>query len=285
MSRSTKYSATKYLALWFFCAAAPALAAATTPMPQSVDPSVPRDPRIRVVDFDPNRIIQLVAYTRYQVAVEFGEGERVETIGVGDSMGWQVTPNNSANVIFVKPIALARATNMFIVTNKRRYSFELVTRSSTQAARKNIVYTMRFRYPLEPVAEKLPPTPQPLITSPPEQWNRAYSYDGASTNVPEEIFDDGKATYFRFAEGAATPAIFTISPGAGESLINFAIRGPYVVIESLAQQFILRQGEAVTRIYNDKFVVPVPGPNAPQPRETKEKKKRGFLGLFKKADQ
>jgi type IV secretion system protein VirB9 len=263
-----------------------ALPAFATPPSIAVDANLPRDPRIRVIDFDPNRIIKLTAHTGYQISVEFGDGERVETIGIGDASAWQITPNSAANVVFIKPIALARPTNMFIVTSRRRYSLELLTRSGARAARRDILYALRFRYPLDPVAEKLPPAPPPaLISTPPEQWNRAYSYDGASTNVPAEIFDDGKATYFRFVEGVATPAIFTISPGAGESLVNFAVRGPYVVIESLAQQFILRQGDAVTRIYNDKFVVPVPGPNAPLPRAPNEKKKRGFLGLFKKADQ
>jgi type IV secretion system protein VirB9 len=242
-----------------------------------------RDQRIRIVDYDPNHIIKLVAHTGYQVSVEFGDGEKVETIGIGDASAWQITPNSSANVIFVKPIALARPTNMFIVTSKRRYSLELLTRNGARASRNDIIYSLRFRYPLDPVAAKLPAAPPPpLINTPPEQWNRAYTYDGASTNVPEELFDDGKATYFRFAEGVATPAIFTISPGAGESLVNFAIRGPYVVIEALSAQFILRQGEAVTRIYNDKFSAPAPGPNAPLPRDPKVQKKRGFLGLFKK---
>lgn len=252
----------------------------------SVDRFALRDPRIRVVDYDPNKIISLVAHTGYQVSVEFGEGEKIETVGLGDSAVWQITPNGAATVLFIKPTGLSRPTNMFIVTNKRHYSIELTPRSGKHVARKNIIYALRFRFPLEPVADVAPPPPPaPLISAPPELWNRAYSYDGAITNVPEEIFDDGKSTYFRFATGVATPAIFTIAAGAGESLVNFAVRGPYVVIESLAPQFVLRQGDAVTRIYNDKYQTPLPGPNAPSPREPAEKKKKSFWNLFKKGAQ
>jgi type IV secretion system protein VirB9 len=261
-------------------------AAPLTEQALSIDRSAQRDPRIRVVDYDPNKIVKLVAHTGYQVSVEFGENERIETVGLGDASVWQITPNSAANVLFVKPTGVSRPTNMYIVTSKRRYSLELLPRSGRHVAAKNVLYALRFRYPLEPVAEvmSLAP-PAPLIVTPQEQWNRAYSYDGAVANVPEEMFDDGAATYFRFAPGTATPAIFIVAAGSGESVVNFAVRGPYVVIDSLAPQFVLRQGNAVTRIYNDTYKLPTPGPNAPTARATTTKKKKGFFGLFRKDDQ
>jgi type IV secretion system protein VirB9 len=261
-------------------------AAPLTEQALSVDRMAYRDPRIRVVDYDPNKIVRLVAHTGYQVSVEFGENERIETVGLGDASVWQITPNSAANVLFVKPIGVSRPTNMYIVTSRRRYSLELLPRSGRHVAAKNILYALRFRYPLEPVAEVAPlAPPAPLIATPPEQWNRAYSYDGAIANVPEEVFDDGAATYFRFAAGAATPAIFIVAAGAGESVVNFAVRGPYVVIDALAPKFVLRQGDAVTHVYNDTYKQPTPGPNAPTARTTTTKKKKGFFGLFRKDDQ
>jgi type IV secretion system protein VirB9 len=119
-------------------------------------------------------------------------------------------------------------------------------------------------------------TPPPLIATPPELWNRAYSYDGAKANVPEQVFDDGKATYFRFAAGSAAPAIFSITPDAGESIVNFAVRGPYTVVEQIAPQFVLRHGKEVTIIFNDAYAVPTPGADAPKQRATK--KKCGIFG-------
>ncbi len=236
------------------------------------DMQTPLDTRIRVIDYDADRITRLTGHTGYQMVVEFGVGEKVETVAVGDSSGWQITPNAAANLLFVKPMGLVAPTNMTIVTSKRRYNFELVTRSGVRAPRGEIIYALRFRYPAEPTTEILSEPPPPLITSSPDTWNRAYSYDGAASNIPDEIFDDGASTYLRFSKDASSPAIFIVTADAGESLVNFAVRGPYVVIEQVAQQFILRQGKNVTRIFNDGFQNPVPGPDAPTLRV---KTKRG----------
>jgi type IV secretion system protein VirB9 len=232
-------------------------------------------PNIRYVDYNPDAVVRLTGYTGYQMILEFEGGEKIETVGIGDSSGWQVTPNGAATVMFLKPVGLPRTTNMSIVTNLRRYNLELVAHSGTKVAQSQIIYAVRFRYP-QKVVEAMQAAAAPLIATPPEQWNRAYSYDGAKGNVPEQVFDDGKATYFRFASGTSTPAIFSITPDTGESIVNFAVRGPYIVVEQIAPQFVLRQGKDVTFISNDAYAAPTPGADAP--RQRSKKKKRGLLG-------
>lgn len=252
--------------------APPAVAQTTAP-----EASVQKvDANIRYVEYDPDAVVRLIGHTGYQIIMEFERGERIETVGVGDSSGWQVTPNGAGTVMFLKPVGLPRTTNMSIVTNMRRYNLELIARSGLKARQSDIIYALRFRYPKAAV-EAAPPaaSPPPLIMAPPEQWNRAYSYDGAKGNVPEQVFDDGKATYFRFATTTATPAIFSITPDAGESIVNYAVRGPYVVVEQVAPQFVLRQGKDVTFIFNDAYSAPTPGADAPKPRP---KRKKGLFG-------
>jgi type IV secretion system protein VirB9 len=236
----------------------------------------PIDPRIRVITYNPDQIFRLTGHTGYQIALEFAAGERIETVAVGDAAGWQITPNAGANLLFVKPVGLSRPTNMTIVTNRRRYNFELVSQSGAKALPDSITYAVRFHYP-ETEAEKAPPVEVPLISTPPDQWNRAYTYEGAESNRPEEVFDDGTSTYFLFPKDTPTPAIFVDTPDAGESLVNFAVRGPYVVVEQVSPKLVLRQGKAVTTIYNDAFRAPTPGENAPV-RRTKPKK-RGLFGF------
>ncbi len=233
---------------------------------------------IRYVEYNPDYVINIIGYTGYQMSLEFEPGELIETVGLGDSANWQVTPNGAATVLFLKPLGLGRTTNMSIVTNMRRYNIELQARSGAKVAQSQIVYALRFVYPRKDVPMAPPQaSPPPLITAPPELWNRAYSYDGAKGNVPELVFDDGQATYFQFAESGATPAIFSITPDAGESIVNYAVRGPYIVVEQLAPQFVLRQGKDVTFIFNDGYVVPTPGADAPKERP---KRKRGLFGTL-----
>jgi type IV secretion system protein VirB9 len=232
-------------------------------------------PNIRYVEYNPDAIIRLTGHTGYQMMLEFEPGERIETVGIGDSSGWQVTPNGAGTIMFLKPVGMARTTNLSIVTNQRRYNLELVARSGLRVPQSQIVYAVRFRYPQKPVAAEAAASPPPLIATPPELWNRAYSYDGAKGNVPEQVFDDGKATYFRFAVGSPSPAIFSITPDAGESIVNFAVRGPYTVVEQVAPQFVLRHGKEVTIIFNDAYAAPTPGPDAPRERA---KRKCGLFG-------
>ena len=256
------------------------LLASTISVSASAQQATRVDPHIRYVDYDADAVIRLIGYTGYQMILEFAPGEKIETVGIGDSSGWQVTPNGAATVMFLKPVGLPRTTNMSIVTNFRRYNLELLARSGSKVVQSQIVYAVRFRYQPTEAESATAPAAQPLTTTPPEQWNRAYSYDGAKGNVPEQVFDDSKSTFVRFASGVQTPAIFSIAPGAGESIVNFSVHGPYVVIEQIAPQFVLRQGAEVTYIFNDAYVTPTPGADAPKPRV--KPKKSGGGGLFGK---
>jgi type IV secretion system protein VirB9 len=247
---------------------------ATAALPNAASAQVASN--IRYVDYNPDAVIRLTGHTGYQMMLEFEPGEQIETVGIGDSSGWQVTPNGAGTVMFLKPVGLPPATNLSIITNVRRYNLELLAKSGLRVPQSQIIYAVRFRYPPKVTASDIMGTPPPLIATPPELWNRAYSYDGAKANVPEQVFDDGKSTYFRFAAGSGAPAIFSITPDAGESIVNFAVRGPYTVVEQIAPQFVLRHGTEVTIIFNDAYAVPTPGADAPKQRTTQ--KKCGRLG-------
>lgn len=233
-------------------------------------------PNIRYVDYNPDAIIRLTGHTGYQMMLEFEAGEKIETVGIGDSSGWQVTPNGAGTIMFLKPIGLPPTTNLSIITNLRRYNLELVAKTGLRVPQSQITYAVRFRYPEKAGAVGAMATAPFLIATAPELWNRAYSFDGAKANVPEQIFDDGKATYFRFAAGSSTPAIFSVTPDQGESIVNFAVRGPYIVVEQVAPQFVLRDGKTVTIIFNDAYTTLTLGADAPKQRATK--KKCGIFG-------
>ena len=84
---------------------------AVTPRPGTTDP------RIHFVDYDPFQVVELKGALRRQLTVEFDPSERIENVAIGDSLGWQVTPNRRANLLFLKPMAQRPATNMTVVTN------------------------------------------------------------------------------------------------------------------------------------------------------------------------
>jgi type IV secretion system protein VirB9 len=96
--------------------------------------------------------------------------------------------------------------------------------------------------------------------------NAAYSYEGSIRILPSRVFDDGKATYFQFAEGEDYPAIYAVEADSAEAVVNFTVRDGYVVVDQLARGFVLRRGAEMTRLYNDGFKEVLPGPLSPKPR-------------------
>ena len=229
------------LALALACAPL-AASAAETPMPGFVDP------RIQTVAYDPDQVVILRGVLGYQLMLEFGPNERLENVSIGDSLGWQVTPNRKANLLFLKPLDRKAVTNMTVVTNQRRYAFDL--RVAPRGARiSSLPYIVRFTYPEVAVAYALPPQPDPA----PTVANRAYAMTGAAETRPTEVLDDGSMTYFAFAPQASIPAIFAVGADGAESVVNYGVRQGYTVVEQLAPRFMLRNGKQVTTVTNQAY--------------------------------
>lgn len=207
------------------------------------------DPRIHVVEYDPEAVVELRVALGYQLSVEFDPSERIENVAIGDSLGWQVTPNKRANLLFLKPMSQRPPTNMTVVTNLRRYNFELGLRP--RAAARSAPFSVRFLYAPPVMAYIAPPPPPP----PPVERNVAYSYEGSPRTLPAKVFDDGLDTYFAFRETEDLPAIFAVDPDGGEAVVNTRQRDGYVVVDRVARGFVLRRGSEITRIYNDGFRV------------------------------
>lgn len=246
-------------------------AAGPASLPQPAPPTL-SDPRIRYRAYSADTIYRLVGHTGYQIMVQIEPDDRVQTVAVGDASGWQITPNEARNLLFLKPLRVSSRTNMSIVTERRTYNFELSAINGATAHSSEPTYVLRFQYPPTPTPPPPAQTDQPVLGSGP--FNRNYSFEGSELNVPAQVFDDGKVTYFRFADGAPRPAIFVEDPGAGESIVNVAYRGPYAVVDRVAAVFVLKQGKEVTRLHNDGFSVPALGEDAPKRRSTKRRGKQ-----------
>jgi len=231
------------------------------------------DPRIRFVVYDRQEVVTIRGQLGYQIVMGFGIGERIENVAVGDSQAWQVTPNRRADLLFIKPIDRKPSTNMAVVTNLRRYNFELIVAPPTK--RREQVYDIRFTYPDdEAVAAAVPPPVPPFDIPPPLDWNYAYSYSGARENVPARVFDDRQRTYFEWPEGQPQPAVFIIGVDGKEALVNHITRGRFLVIEQVGARFVLRNGTAITEVFNDAMRPNVPGPEAPAARDPKAKRSK-----------
>lgn len=200
----------------------------------SVERAGAADPHIQSVPYNSDEVIEVRGALGWQIMIEFADDERIENVSIGDSLAWQVTPNKRARMLFLKPMLRNGSTNMTVVTSMRRYAFSLSTgpRSATTP------WVLRFDYPA-PVVEPLQEPPP----SPPVTLNFNYARAGDPGVMPTRVWDDGRQTYFEFADDMPIPAIFAAGPGKkNESLVNVATRGRVQVVQQVGNRFILRAG-------------------------------------------
>ncbi len=222
--------------------ASPALAA-DAPRPGLVDP------RIRTVAYDPDQVVRLTGYFGIQTMLEFAPDERIENVSIGDAMGWQVTPNKKANLLFLKPLDRTAATNMTVVTDRRRYVFELVV-AGPKASTRDLAYVVRFLVPAPAPLMVSAPPPPPVA---PVERNVAFTVKGDAAIQPTKVFDDGAATYFAWPAQADLPAVFVVGADGVEGLANAVVRDGYLVVDQLAPRFVLRSGKASLTVTNGAF--------------------------------
>lgn len=188
------------------------------------------DPRIQVVEFDPEEVVTLKVALGYSLTVELAADEKIETVSVGNSAVWQVTANHNADRLFIKPMQGAVDTNMTVTTGERVYNFDL---KSAPIFDGKLPYLVRFAYdPLR--GSPLEPSDKPRST---------YHLGGARRLKPMSISDDGKATFISWGPNGAIPAIFIVDDQGRESLINGAMRGDRYVVDGIGAKFIFRLGD------------------------------------------
>lgn len=180
------------------------------------------DPRIETVDYDAGRVVTLRATQGYAVVVDLGPDEHIDNVVVGDSAGWQVTANKRGDHVVVKPLAVAAATDMVIVTGERSFVFLLQPADAGAGP-----FVIRFRY-LAPAAE----TPAPVLA--------AYRFRGARALFPIAMYDDGRHTTIAWGKDTPLPAVFAVEGGGKQRIVNGRFRGADYVIDDVAPIFVFR---------------------------------------------
>ncbi|WP_341763590.1 TrbG/VirB9 family P-type conjugative transfer protein [Candidatus Tisiphia endosymbiont of Beris chalybata] len=109
------------------------------------DLSITTDNRIKTYIHNPNEVYLLVLHYGFQSSIEFAKNEEVENIILGEAYAWKMTP--LGNRLFIKPLEKNIRTNMTIMTNKRTYQFDIVSKELEEGQEKDLVYVVRFYYP------------------------------------------------------------------------------------------------------------------------------------------
>ena len=210
--------------------------------------------KFRSYIYNPNDVYRYAGHYTYQGFVEFEEGETIGTISMGNPSLWLF--ETLGNRLFLKPVGEDNSeTNMTIISSKRVYHFELMAKEARGINDKDLIFVAKFVYPDEK-DKNLVSFPKILPSDEPDMrdlsiYNFNYQYTGEPAIAPIKIFDNGEFTYFQFAKkNAEIPAIFSVDSEGFESLINFRAAGSYIIVEKVAPQFTLRNGDQIVCVYN-----------------------------------
>ena len=200
------------------------------------------DSHIKVVQYDPNNVVLLNGQYGYQTQITFAPNEAVQNVSLGDSMAWQAVP--VANHLFLKPVAASK-TNMTVLTNANSYNFQLDSQQQDGAP----TYKLQFVYPQGGFNASGQSNAVAMFE--PDKLNWKYSYTGDASLAPVSVFDNSQFTFFKFKENGRLPSVFIVDDRRNETLVNYHMQGEYLVVNSVAKQFSLRDGETVTTVYNN----------------------------------
>ena len=244
------------------------------------------DARVKTFSYSENEVYALRGHYGFSTVIEFSPKERIESISIGDSLAWQVVKPNRPNLMFIKPLEENAQTNMTVITTKRIYTFALSAQKATAEDSDDLTFRLKFKYPEDAAAQLAyiggtsTENYNPLENVSAADLNFDYSYSGSKRLRPIRAFDDGKFTYFQFDEFETLPAVFAVDGKKNERLVNFNVQGQYLVISDTNARFILRDGDTVTRVFNEAYpkndkIVKNPEPVAP----IKEKKAKIVNGV------
>jgi type IV secretion system protein VirB9 len=217
------------------------------------------DPRLKSVHYEADKVVTVQGRLGYQSMIEFGNGEQIENVAVGDSSAWQVTPNKRANLLFLKPLFGKAKTNMTIVTDQRTYLFDLSVASTGSA-----LYNLRFTYGARPPESPSQQQQQlrvaypsllangsataPAVAHP--KVNYDWKHKGKKDLLPARAYDDGRAVYLQWKAGVPMPAIYARDDEGRESLVNYRQVGAFIVIDQVPHALVMRLGDRAGYLIN-----------------------------------
>ncbi|MAZ38496.1 MAG: P-type conjugative transfer protein VirB9 [Legionellales bacterium] len=228
--------------------------------------SLATDPRIKVVPFEKNNVVPVRVQTRNSTQIVFDKGESIQEIEGSDNGALQVSPKNLSglNYFFIKPVTYGYDANLTVLTDKHTYYFHIIGNKRPVDSAYKYTYAVQFTYPQELQAIKKSKKAIADLAADstlnkgdtPADYNWNYSFSGARSIMPIHVYDDGKFTYFEMQPHQAVPAIFAVDDKQGhESVVNFRTKGNYLVVERLAPQFTLRNGQtAVASVFNNNMI-------------------------------
>lgn len=226
------------------------------------------DSRVRVAEYSPAEVYKIRTFYGVSTHVQFGDGETMTDVALGDKEAWEVEPRKSH--LFIKPKAQKADTNLTVVTTKHVYQFALEveprgTHDDSAWKDADLVYSLSFRYPSEDMAHLAAQAAAAEIKATRHEIkgkldatkkrdeNHDYWIAGNAEISPTAARDDGRFMYLTFSRNRDIPAVYAVDNEGHESLVNTNVDGNGLVVQRMVRKLVLRNGTAVACLVNKSF--------------------------------
>jgi len=177
-------------------------------------------------------------------------------VHLGDTTRWITTPSLSGPEgyrrvhILVKPAEMGISTNMIVMTDRRIYHLQLVSRSTEW------VPSVGFSYPehararwlafqqkqqREKVSRTIPETKHDVA-----ELDFSYQIKGNAPWKPERVYNDGAKTYIQFnaksIKNTDAPALMIIGSNGKKEITNYRVKDNVYVADIVFDEAILFTG-------------------------------------------
>ena len=184
-------------------------------------------------------------------------GERLTGSGPvasGDTVRWVIGDTESGSGpsrrvhILVKPTRAGLATNLVINTDRRTYHVELRSAERTYMASVSWTYPADELIALRRSAEAAEAAQPIAVGTLDTLANLSFRYRIEGDRPPwrpVRAFDDGRQVFVEFAAGIAQgemPPLWIVGADGGAELVNYRVRGRYMVVDRLFAAAELRLG-------------------------------------------
>lgn len=204
------------------------LSAEVSPSPGS------HDARVTYATYHEGQVYRIRTRLKTVTLVELGDGERIQSVAIGDLESFKVDKLERPNLFILKPVVAGAATNVTVETNRHIYFLYV-----QEVSRGEPMYSVKFTVPgarTAAAASEIPPG-TPLTY-------RILKRRDLPDFAPLTIIDDGRKVTFAIPPDAPMPTVFRADESGRETSINARVDGTHITVTSRSARYVLRYGDA-----------------------------------------
>lgn len=193
-----------------------------------------RDHRVTYATYQEGQVYTVTTRLRTVTLVELADGERIQSIAIGDLESFKIDKLERPNLFIIKPVIAGASTNLTIETQRNIYFLRV-----TETGRGTAQYSVKFTAPGTSAAAR---ASTEIPAEPPMRYRVMKRAGRLPSFAPIAVSDDGRKTSFKIPPGAPMPTIFRADERGQEYAVNSAVAGTVITVSTRSERWVLRYG-------------------------------------------